>query len=157
MSGGQNLAGAIYGQITSTAVVIALSEYDDYETSDILVGVVLTMLTLWAAHAYAEVMSRQLAHPSALPWHEVRAAMAHEWPLVQAAAPAVVALGIGSTGLIGYEATLDLAIGLGVLSLLAWGFVIARRQRLSWAMTLGVVAVNGAFGLALILMSVLVH
>jgi hypothetical protein len=50
-----------------------------------------------------------------------------------------------------------LALGLGVVAPLAWGFVIARASRLSALATLGSVALNGAFGLGIVALKLLVH
>jgi hypothetical protein len=138
-------------------VVITASEYDDYGTTDILVTVVGTMLVFWAAHAYAEVISRHVERAWPLPWREVRGAMVHEWPIAQSALPAAVALGLGAIGVLGYDASVNLAIGIGVVALFGWGLVIGRRQQLGWPATLGVSAVSGGFGLLLILLEVLVH
>jgi hypothetical protein len=152
-----NLAGAIYGQIISTGVVITAAEYDESGTSDILATVVGTMLVFWAAHAYAEVISRHVERAWPLPWREVRDAMAHEWPIAQSALPAAFALGLGAIGVLGYDASVDLAIGFGVVALFGWGLLIGFRQGLGWPATLGVSAVTGGFGLLLVLLEVLVH
>jgi hypothetical protein len=152
-----NLAGAVYGQILSTGVVITAAEYDESGTSDILVTVVGTMLVFWAAHAYAEVISRHVRRGWPLPWREVRAAMAHEWPIAQSALPAAVALGLGAVGVLSYDASVDLAIGFGVAALFGWGLLIGFRQNLGWPATLGTAAVAGTFGLLLVLLEVLVH
>jgi hypothetical protein len=153
----RTLASAVYGQIVSTAVVVTASEYPDYGAGDIALTVLATMLVFWAAHAFAEVVTERLLRGSAMSWQEVLAVMGQELPLVQSAVPALLALGLGAVGILGYAASVDLAIALGVLALFGWGVVIGRHSRLPWWKTVGLAAINGLFGLLLVLLKILVH
>jgi hypothetical protein len=93
-----NAARAIYGQILVTSLVGALSEDSEIGAGYILVSVVTTMLIFWLAHVYAEAMSRGLAAGRHVGWTEIRGLAAREWPLVQAAFPTAIVLGLGAIG-----------------------------------------------------------
>jgi hypothetical protein len=151
-----NIAGAIYGQILATAVVAGLSEDGGISCGEIFAGVAVTSLVFWLAHVYAEGMARQLDRSRPLRRAEIRDVAAHEWPIVQAAAPVLVALGLGWAGAVSRDVSVDLAIGVGVAALAGWGFLIARRSGMSPLGTLGAVALNAAFGLAIVVLKVAV-
>ena len=69
----------------------------------------------------------------------------------------VTTLGLGWLGLLSNRFAINLAIALGVAALFAWGFLIARRSGLSPLGTVGAVGLNGAFGLAIVALKVIVH
>ena len=152
-----NEAGAIYGQILVTAVVATLSEEDDISAGETFAAVAVTMLVFWLAHVYAESVAKRLGRGEPLKVGEVWTIARYEWPIAQAAVPALLVLGIGSLGLLSRDASVAIAIGLGVAELLGWGFIIARRSGMSPLATLGSVAMNGAFGLAIVVLKVVVH
>ena len=153
----QSVSRAIYGTILVTSVVAYLSEDGGISDGELLYGVALTALVFWLAHVYAESVAERFARDSPLTWRDVREVAAREWPpMAQAAGPAVAALGLAWAGALSRDAAVDLAIGLGVAALFAWGYVIARRSQLSLPGTVGAVAINGAFGLAIVVLKVTV-
>jgi hypothetical protein len=83
--------------------------------------------------------------------------MVREWPMVQAAGPAAIALGLGAIGVFSTGTAVTLALLLGVLNLFLWGLAIARRAQLQRAATLAVATTSAAFGLAVEGLKVLVH
>ena len=147
----------VYGQILTVSVVAALSEDAQADPSEIFGSVVLTMTVFWLAHAYAEAVGLRLDRSDPLTFKEVWAVMAQEWPMLRASWPALLALGLGWLGVLPARAAINLAIALGVLTLFGWGLVIARRSGLSPLATVGAVAVNGAFGLAIVVLKAIVH
>ena len=120
-------------------------------------GLLFTTLVFWLAHTYADAVARRLARDDPLTWRGVWTIAKYEWPMLQAAVPSLLVLGVGWGGAVSTLTAVRLAIALGVLSLLAWGLVIARASRLSALATLGSVALNGAFGLGIVGLKVLVH
>ena len=148
---------AIYETILVTAVVASLSEDGGISEGELVYGVALTALVFGLAHIYAEAVAERYDRDRSLRWPDVRTVAVREWPpMAQAAAPALAALGLGWAGALSRDAAVDLAIGLGVAALCAWGFVIARRSRPSPAATVGAVAINGSFGLAIVVMKTMV-
>jgi hypothetical protein len=152
-----NVAGAIYGQILVTSIVAALSEEETLSAQEIFIGVLGTMLVFWLAHVYAAAVARRLSRREPLRLREILDIANDEWPMVQSAAPALVALGLAWAGVFSTSAGVDLAIAAGIGALFAWGFVIARRSGLSPAGTLGSIALSGAFGLAIVGLKTVVH
>jgi hypothetical protein len=152
----ENVTGAVYGQILVTTIVATLSEDHGISAGELLFWVVVTMLVFWIAHVYAEGVARRLERDRDLGLQELRELAVDELPELQACLPAVAALALGWLGVLSREAAVDLAIGLGVAVLAAWGFVIARRSGLSPARTLGAVLITGGFGLAIVGLKVLI-
>jgi hypothetical protein len=155
--GRANVAGAIYGQVLATSFVAALSEEESIDAGEIFAGLLFTMLVFWLAHVYADAVARRLERDDPLTWREVWNIAKHQWPMLQAAVPALLALSLGWVGALSTLAAVRLAIGLGAVALLAWGFVIARASRLSPLGMLGSVALNGAFALGIVTLKLLIH
>jgi hypothetical protein len=152
-----NVAGAIYGQVLVTSFVAGLSEVGSVDPGEIFTSLLVTMLVFWLAHVYADAVAQRLEREDPLSWREVWNIAKYEWPMLQAAVPALLALSLGWAGALPNLTAVRLAIGLGVVALLAWGFVIARASRLSALATVGSVALNGAFGLGIVTVKLLVH
>jgi hypothetical protein len=155
--GRANVAGAIYGQILVTSFVAALSEVVDVDAGEIFTSLLVTTLVFWLAHVYADAVEQRLEREDPLTSWDVWNIARYEWPGLQAAVPALVALGLGWAGALSTLTAVRLAIALGVVALLAWGFVIARASRLSVLATLGSVALNGAFGLGIVTLKLFVE
>ena len=153
----RNVTGAVYGQILVTAIVATLSEDEGISAGELLFWVVVTMLVFWLAHVYAEGVARRLDRDRDLGLPDLRELARDELPELYAALPAVAALTLGWIGALSTEVAADLAIGFGVAALAGWGFVIARRSRLSPKGTFASVAINGAFGLAIVALKVFIE
>ncbi len=154
---GTYVARAIYGQILVTSVVVALSEDKSASSAEILEAVVVTTLVFWLAHIYAAVAAAQLAQRHRLSWPEVRGIMRHEWPIVQAAIPAVGALALGWIGVLSNRGATNLAIAVGIAGLIGLGFRIGRNSRLTPLGTAFAVLLCGTLGLAIVTLKVIVH
>ena len=88
---------------------------------------------------------------------ELRPIARKEWPLLQAAVVPTIALVAGGVGLIRTQTAYWLAIGYGVVALVWWGLLIARKERLSLAATCALVAANASFGLVIVLLKEFVN
>jgi hypothetical protein len=149
-------ARAIYGLILATAVVSGLSEDSALSSRELLAGVAVTTLVFWLAHVYAEALGRQLGRDRPLGWTDLRDVAREESSMIQAAVPTLLALGLGWIGVLSKDASVDLAIGLGVAALVACGFLIARHTRLSPLGTLVAVSLTGVLGLAIVALKVVI-
>jgi hypothetical protein len=153
----RNVAAAVYGQLLVTALVATLSEDEGISSGQLLFWVVVTMLVFWLAHVYAEGVARRLERDRDLGAADVGDLLADELPELYAMLPALAALALGWIGALSRTAAVDLAIGIGVATLAATGFVIARRSRMSPGATVASVAINGAFGLAIVALKVFIE
>jgi hypothetical protein len=152
-----NVAGGIYGQVLVTSLVAALSEAKTIDAGEMFVSVFVTMVVFWLAHVYSEAVARRLTRTDPLTWLDVWTIAKFQWPMLQAAVPAFLALALGWAGAVSTLTAVRLAIGLGVIALLAWGFIIAYLSRLSPLATLGSVALNGTFALSIVALKALIH
>lgn len=152
-----NVAGSIYGEILAMSTVATLSLDDSLSSWSLLGGLVATMLVFWLAHAYSEIVSLRVQAPDGLTGVGVLHVLASEWPLVQAAAPGVVAVALAGLGVYERGVGVRLAIALGALSLFGWGIAIGRRSGFGWLATTAAATVTAALGVALVGLELSLH
>jgi hypothetical protein len=152
-----NPARAIYGTILVMAVITAISHDKGIGPGEIIAAVAATTVVFWLAHVYAEVLGARMEGETGPVMANIRAAMRSEWPLVEAALLPVLGLLLGVIGIVGRDAAVNIAIGAGVVELFAWGIAAGRKLELSTKRTIVVGVVNGAFGLLMVALKVLVH
>jgi hypothetical protein len=152
-----NPARAIYGTILVMAVISGLSHDEDIGSAKLIVAVGATTLVFWIAHVYAEILGRRLEGEGHFAWTAIRAVMRSEWPIVESALLPVLALLIGVVGIVETDTAVNIAIGAGVVELFAWGIAVGRKLKLSTGATIVAGVVNGALGLVIVLLKVLVH
>ena len=151
-----DFAGAIYGQVLAGGAVVALSRHDETPIQ-IATAVAATMIVFWIAHVYALVLSRSVVDSDRIRIGDFRRLAVREWPMVQAAAPAVIALVLAAAGVWSRETGITIALLLGVADLFAWGIAIGRRAGRSTGVALATGASCAAFGALLIALKALVH
>ncbi len=151
------MANSIYGTVLSMAMVTAYSADDALDPELIAVGVVVTVVVFWLAHAQAELLALRYKVGHALAGAEIREQLRHGWPMVEASYPLAVALVLGGVGLLGEETSIYLALGLGVAELAGWGVAIGRREQLSAFRLIGVTALNVALGLLVVVLKLVIH
>jgi hypothetical protein len=152
----RNVAAAVYGQILVTALVATLSEDETISSGQLLFWVLVTMLVFWLAHVYAEGVARRLQVDRDHELADLRELVADELPELYPTLPAMLVLALGWIGVLSRDAAADTAIALGVATLAAMGYVIARRSRLPPRATVISVALNGGFGLAIVALKVFI-
>jgi hypothetical protein len=148
---------AIYGTILVTALIAGLSEDPGYGATDILISVLATVLVFWIAHVYAEVLGSQARRGDPWGFRIVRGAMVEEWPLLESAVLPIAALLLGTAGAYSRDVSVDAAIGLGVASLFVFGFLFARRLRHSLWGALLAGTFNGAVGVVIVVLKLVLH
>jgi hypothetical protein len=151
-----DLSAAVYGQVLASSQVAALSLDEDLDSAAILLALTGTVLVFWLAHVYARAVADRVQRDAATRG-DIVAAIRFEWPVVEAAVPAAMALTLGIVGVLSTENAVLLAIGLGAVNLFVWGLAIGRRLSLGRAQTLGIATSNALFGLIVILMKVAIH
>lgn len=153
---GERLAGFIYGTIVALAVLVAGAKAFPHEAGHIAALVVATTLVFWLAHVYAHGLGRSVARDRRLTFAELRDVARHEWAIVEAALLPAIPLLLGAFGLISTRFAVWLALGTGLAVLAVEGLLFARAERLGWLGTLGVVSVNLALGVSLIVLKLVV-
>ena len=148
---------AIYGLILATSVIAVSREYDSSNAGRIAVTVLITGVVFWLAHVYARVLAVSLDHHRLLSRSEVREALRHDWPLVEATTPLVVILALGAFDVVPDDAATVIAIVVALVELALAGAYAAhvRGSRTRGAVLSGAIAV--ALGGAVVLLKVLVH
>ena len=148
-------AGAIYGTIAAMAVIAGTAP--DPEHAKPLQLALATLFVFWLAHVYAQALSHHLRGAKSLDWSVVTSAMAEERPLLEGPLPILAVVALGTFGVLEIRQAIRLALWLGVVELVSWGILYARRQRWSWSTALTAGAINGLFGLAIVVLEVAVH
>jgi hypothetical protein len=148
-------AGAIYGTIAAMAVIAGAAA--DPGHGKALGLTVATLFVFWLAHVYAQTLSHHLRGARRLEWPAVKAAMAEERPLLEGPVPLLLVLALGELGVLEGRLAVRLALWLGVAELVTWGVLYARRQRWAWLPAAAAGAVNGLFGLAIVVLEVIIH
>jgi hypothetical protein len=150
-----NPRGAIYGTIVATAV-IAASGAGGKSPELILAATVATLLVFWLTHVYADFLDHGLRHGSS-EWKVLASIMGQELSMLAAPAPSILFLLLGTLGLLEEWLAVRLALWNGVVQLVGWGIDVGRRRGQSWPAALRTGLINGAFGLVIILLEVLLH
>jgi hypothetical protein len=149
-----NPRGAVYGTIVATAVIAAAAGHQS--PGLILAATVATLVVFWLAHVYADFLDHGLRqarfHLKVLP-----AIMARELSMLAAPALSVVFLLLGALGLFEERLAVRLALWNGVVQLVGWGTDVGRRRGQAWPAALLTGLVNGAFGVVIIILEVLLH
>jgi hypothetical protein len=143
---GVNLAGTIYGTVIATAIVAGLTEDDSLGEWEIVAWLLATMVAFWMAHAYANLLAGMSSGGRLPSRRQARTALAHEWAIVQAAAPMTVFLVLGALHVFSSKTAETLAVGSGLAALAGWGWLLARRGDMSLARSLAIALASAALG-----------
>jgi hypothetical protein len=149
-----NPRGAIYGTIVATAVIAATGAHQTPGLT--LAATVATLLVFWLAHVYADFLDHGLRR-AGFDWKVLPGIMARELSMLAAPALSIVFLLLGALGLLDAQLAVRLALWNGVLQLVGWGIDVGRRDGQAWPGALLTGLVNGAFGVAITALEVLLH
>ena len=150
-----NPRGAIYGTIVASAMIAATSA-GGKSPDLILTATVATLLVFWLAHVYAHFLDHEVRHDRTR-WKVLASIMGQELSMVAAPALSIVFLLLGAIGLLGEPLAVRLALWTGVVQLFGWGIEVGRRRGRTWPAALFAGLINGAFGLVVIVLEVLLH
>jgi hypothetical protein len=152
---GHRYAGAIYGTILALSVV-AVAAGGNVRPVALAAGVVITSVVFWLAHAYAEAVGRQIAHRRHYSFSERAEIAREEWPMVESSLPIAACLLLGQVGALGDRRPTWLAMIVGIVILAGWGFAVGRAEGLRGWQRLRSVLSTSAFGVALLLLKIMV-
>ena len=141
---------AVYGTIVATAVVAAeaaaLSEWGCWR---FLSTLVVTVLVLWFAEIYAEVLGDSSTDPFRV--RVTRAASEH-WAVLEVAVPLSIPLILGGLGVLSSENAVLGTLLVAVVSLGTWGGITARQRGGDWPQVLFAVGASALIGVIIILL-----
>ena len=116
-----------------------------------------SMLVFWLAHAWSEIVGTHIKAGARFERRQIALIARREWPLVEAAVVPTVLLALAWAGVWSRDTGAVLALMTTVVQITLWGFVAGRRAggtAISAALLGGV---QGALGIALLLLERLVH
>jgi hypothetical protein len=105
---------------------------------------------------YADFLDHGLRHGSSN-LKVLAAIMGQELSMLAAPALSILFLLLGAVGLLDEELAVRLALWSGVVQLFGWGIDVGRRRGGAWPAALLAGLVNGAFGLVIVVLEVLLH
>jgi hypothetical protein len=149
-----NPRGAVYGTIVASAVIAATGVHEPPGRT--LAVTVATLVVFWIAHVYADVLDHGLRH-GGFDLGVVGGIAGRELSMLVAPALSILFLLLGALGVLDEALAVRLALWNGVAQLVGWGTDIGRRRGQAWPAALLTGLVNGAFGVVIILLEVLLH
>jgi hypothetical protein len=152
-----HLAASIYGTVLTIALIAAYSADDHIDPPLVAAGTIVTTAVFGLAHVHADLLARRYHLGRPFTRAEIRERLREGWPMVEASFPPAIALLAGGVGLLDEDASIYVALGIGVAELAAWGLAIGRRERLGRLRVLGLAAVNVALGLAIVGLKLTIH
>jgi hypothetical protein len=152
-----NLASAIYGTVLATSLVAAFSEAFEYSALEIAVSVFVTGVVFWLAHVHSRLFAERYVVRRPLTRAERMREFQAEWPMVLAVVPPTIALLLGAAGVFSRENSIDVALGVGIGALAASGLVMGRRERMGPLHVIAVTLTNVFFGVAIVVLKIIIH
>ena len=147
---GRPVAGTVYGTIVVMATIAAGSRGEHTDTARLAILAGGTVLVLWLAHVYSDVLAESLERSRRLDVAEFADVARHELAIPLAALAPVAMLVLGAFGVFGEQTAVRLALGFGVATLAFQGARYAALERLSRVETAVSVALNVLLGLAIV-------
>lgn len=151
------LANSIYGTVLTIGLITAYSAEESLDAGLIAAAVVVASTVFALAHVQAELLAYRYTLGHALTRPEVKERLWHGLPMVEACLLPALALVLGGVGVYSDKTAADLAVGVGVAQLAAWGIAIGRREQLGTLRTVGVTGVNVALGLVVVALKATIH
>ena len=152
----ENLSASVYGTILVSSVIVGLGG-TDLTAGAMMAALAVTALVFALAHAWSRALARSADDRQALAVGHVMDGLRHEWPMVEAVAPALLALGLAALGVYSESTGLWIAIVANTALLFAWGAILRHRAAGSALQILGAGLTTATLGLALVALKVLIH
>jgi hypothetical protein len=154
--GARNPRATIYGTVLGCGVLAAESGHHS-TTADIGSYMVLTVAVFWVAHAYAVVLAEPITDAEAgrHVLARIRSSLAEEWGTVGGTLLMLLTLVVCRIVGVSLPTAITLAIWVGVVELVGWGVVAARRGGLRGGRVALYAAGAGAIGIVEILLKTL--
>jgi hypothetical protein len=106
---------------------------------------------------WSDAVADRLRDPRPFSWSVLRAAGRNQWPMLQAATLPVAVLVLAWVGAWSVTTAETLALAVSVVQLAAWGLFVGFYTFSSWPMAILSACVDGALGLVIVALKVLVQ
>lgn len=151
-----DLAGSVYGTILASSILVALG-YKGGSALVMIAALAITEAVFAVAHAWSAILTDgvtrgRLPRPS-----DVWRAIEHEWPVLQATWPGIVALLLAAFGIYSTDTAVNVALALNAAILFLWGLALARLEGASAPSAVAAGTLTCSLGLVLVFLKVLVH
>jgi hypothetical protein len=153
----ERLAGAIYGTIVVSGVLIATAEVGESGTVDAVAAAgyaAVTTVVFWLAHGWSLALARRLA---GAPGSGFGGALRREWPMVLSVVPPIAVMAIAALLGADDDQAISAAVWGSVAILAAIGAGVARRENGSAGQIVLAALGSAALGGVMVLLKVLVH
>ena len=149
-----NITGSLYGLVLVSSVLVTLSGKDVELAA---VAVVVTAGVFALAHAWARALGAAAETRAPVDRRAFRHSLRHELPIVAAAIPAALALGLAAAGVYSVNTGLWVGLSVNVVLLFVWGAGLRELSGGSLAQVLGAGMSSASLGLVLVALKVFVH
>ena len=122
----ENLSASVYGTILVSSVIVGLAG-TDLTAGAMMAALAVTALVFALAHAWSGALARSADDRQALSVGHVLDGIRHEWPMVEAVTPALLALGLAALEVYSESTGLWIAIIANTVLLFAWGAILRHR------------------------------
>jgi hypothetical protein len=152
-----DLSGSAYGTILASSLLAALS-YKERGDAWVMIGALLaTELVFALAHVLSTLLGGGRVRGRLPGLADVRRALRFEWPVLQAAWPAIILLLGAGVGLFGIDTAVTIALVVNAAILFVWGVAVAGVHGATPALMLAVGALSCGLGAALVLLKLALH
>jgi hypothetical protein len=142
-------AAAVYGSILAAAfTTVFRQEHADPEV--VATSVLGTMAVFFLAHVWSQLQGERIHEGGGVSVGRLAGIARSEWPLIEAALAPVFVLILGWAGVISGTRAEDLAVGVCLIQLFAWGLYVGHRAYDESWKVLASGLVNGALGLLVV-------
>lgn len=152
----QSLQEGIYGTVLVISLIAVASEYSATDL-EVIGSVAATVVVFWLAHVYAGMVAGRMALGHPVGWAGMKERMVENWPLIESAFLPLAAVALGALDVISENEGVVLALGVGICVLAGYGVAVARQERQGFWGVARTAVVNGAFGLVIVVLKVVVH
>ena len=150
---GGDLAGSIYGIILVSALLVTYQD-NAHSAGEVIAWLLVTTFVFASAHAWSKTLADSAGVDRV---RRLRGEIRHEWPIVQAAVPSCVIVGLASLDAWGLADGIWAAICLNVGLLFVWGAALRNIEGGTRLQTFLAGLASAGFGLVFVLLKVFVH
>ena len=137
-------------------MIVGLAQ-TNFTAAMMMAGVAVTALVFALAHAWSRALARSAEDREALSTGHLLDGIRHEWPMVEAVGPALVALTLAVLGVYSAKAGLWVAILANTMLLFVWGAILRHRAGGTSLQFMAAGLTTASLGLMLVLLKALLH